>query len=535
MVVFSVFGSSSCRTASRPSVGEVVQGYEGLAAASEKTAAAISPVLTDVRAEAGTPADGGAASDEGIALATAVLASNSEQILEGAPASPTTRSPLLLSDVLRSVETGYPLIQAALEEIEAAQGKVVASWGQFDTVLGGASLNQPLGFYQNYRQTLGVSQPLWGGGRVLGGYRIGDGDFEPWFGERETNEGGEFKAGLVLPMLRDRNIDSRRAGVWTAQSERDQVVAGVNARLLLFQRYATQAYWEWVAAGQAVQAQRKLLELAQTRVGQISQRVAAGDLPEIARIDNDRFIAKRTVELIKAQRYLQKTAISLSLFYRDAANAPQIVSDDRLPPDWPVTAPLADGDVQLGIAQALALRPELRELAAARQVTAVAVRSAENLILGRLDLLGTAGQDIGGAASSKGDKTPFEMEVGVAAEVPLQRREGLGKLRAAQAKLAEINAKLEFTQNKITAEVQDAASAVNAAFAAIEQSGRNVELNQQSLRLAEVAFNAGDIDLIELNIYETAVADARLQWIAVQAEYWIQVAVYETAIRGEPF
>ncbi len=49
------------------------------------------------------------------------------------------------------------------------------------------------------------------------GYRIGDGDFAPWYGERETNEGGEFAVGAALPFWKDRVIDKRRAEIFKAQ------------------------------------------------------------------------------------------------------------------------------------------------------------------------------------------------------------------------------------------------------------------------------------------------------------------------------
>ena len=116
-----------------------------------------------------------------------------------------------VEQVLESVAECYPEIEIAVGEIESAHGKVLASWGEFDRVLSGHSISQPLGFYQTYRNGVGLNRPLYGGGEVYGTYRIGDGNFEPWFGERETNEAGELKAGFSVPLLKDRNIDQRRA------------------------------------------------------------------------------------------------------------------------------------------------------------------------------------------------------------------------------------------------------------------------------------------------------------------------------------
>ena len=87
--------------------------------------------------------------------------------------------------------------------------------------------------------------------------------------------------------------------------------------------------------GQVQQIQKRLLQLAQSRVEQISERVEKGDLAEIAQIDNDRFIAKRKNSLIKAERSLQKSAIKLSLFVRDSECQPVIAPDGLLPNSLP--------------------------------------------------------------------------------------------------------------------------------------------------------------------------------------------------------
>lgn len=437
-----------------------------------------------------------------------------------------------LDAVLSSVRQCYPEIDIAIGELEAANGKVLASWGEFDQVFSAHTISQPLGFYQTYRNGVGLSRPLYQGGEVYGTYRIGDGNFEPWYGERETNEGGELKAGFSLPLLKDRAIDGRRAKLFATGYQRDQLNSNVEARMLMFQRIATQAYWDWVSAGQAVQIQQRLLQLADQRVGQIKTRVAAGDLARIAQIDNDRLIAKRKNSLIKARRQLEKTAIKLSLFWRDDSCNPTIPTDELVPDAFPESQSISDDQLSNDIQTALSVRPELSELAAARKEACTELRYARNLTLPKLDVKGFAGQDLGGAASSKGDKTPFELQLGVLAEVPLQRREGIGKSRAAQGKLKQIDAKIGFTCDKIRSEIQDAASGVNAAQDQIAQSRENLRLTRKSLELGRISFEEGDIDLLSLNIYESAVADAELQLLEAQFKQFFYRTIYETAIRA---
>lgn len=452
------------------------------------------------------------------------------------PASPyLDSSALSIEQVLDSVQQCYPEIEVAIGEIEAAEGKIISSWGQFDTALAAFSISQPLGFYQNYRNGAGLTKPLWNGGEVYGTYRIGRGNFEPWYGERATDEGGEFKAGFSLPLLKDRAIDARRANVGSAEAGRDEIKADVESRLLQFQRFATQAYWDWVASGQAVSIQQRLLELAQQRVKQINERVEKGDLATIAQIDNERFIAKRRNDLIKAQRSLEKAAIKLSLFYRDTCCTPVIASSDQLPDNVPDAQRITESQLETDTATAITIRPELQALSAARRQACIDLQYANNLTLPKLDVKGYAAQDVGALASSLGDKRPFQLELGAVAEVPLQRREGLGKIRTAEAKLTQIDAKSRFVTDKIRAEILDAASAVNAAFDQIQQSQKNVDLARQSLQLGRQLFDAGDIDLIELNIYENSVADAELELLEAYLKYFFFQAIYETARSGQAF
>ncbi len=190
--------------------------------------------------------------------------------------------------------------------------------------------------------------------------------------------------------------------------------------------------------------------------------------------------------------------------------------------------------MQQDIQAALAARPELVELDLLTQQMCVELAQAENMLLPKFDAVLEASQDVGSAAFPNRSKNPFQLEAGVYGEVPLQRREARGKIAAARGKLAQLRAKREFVANKIAAQVQDAVSALEAASGKIERTAKNLDLSRQSLALGREAFNAGDIDLIVLNIYEQAVADAQISWLEAQAEYFAAQADYQAALALDP-
>ena len=141
------------------------------------------------------------------------------------------------------------MLEAAYQQARIAQGNQIAAWGAFDTKLKASSENGPLGFYETYRHGAGFSRPIYDGGDVFGGYRLGRGNFQPWYLERETNEGGEFKAGFNVPLLRNREIDARRAELWRATYDRQRAEPEILTQLIFFVRDGSIAYWKWVAEG----------------------------------------------------------------------------------------------------------------------------------------------------------------------------------------------------------------------------------------------------------------------------------------------
>jgi outer membrane protein TolC len=438
-----------------------------------------------------------------------------------------------LDDVITSVYASYPALDAAARERQIAAGKQLASMGKFDSNLVGQAISEPLGYYKNYRYDLGVKQYNWGGSQTYAGYRLGRGFFEPWYLERDTNQGGEFKAGITLPFLRDRDIDKRRAAVFKAQLDQTAAEPIVQLEVIDAVRSASMAYWEWVAAGQRAKIARELLQLAVDRQKGLEKRAALGEIAGIALVDNERLIVSRQAKSIEAERKLQQSAIKLSLFFRDPQGTPLLVAPDQLPADFPSVTPPGTIAETIDVAQALQQRPELWLLSLESERAQVDVRQASNLLLPSIDGVMVASQDVGAPTKQIRDKSQFEMEAGAVIEIPLQRSEARGKLQAAQGKLAQISAKRRFTEQKIVAEVQGARTALAAEFAALEQARQSVSLARQMEEAEWKKFAQGDSDLLVVNLREQATADAEALVVDAAANYFMAAAQLHAAVAGE--
>lgn len=443
---------------------------------------------------------------------------------------PASLNPLMLEEVLGSLETVFPPLLAAAQEREIALGELVSRWGEFDTQVRADTLNAPLGFYENNRHSLSVTQPvLNSGGYVYGGYRLGRGGFQPWYKERQTNQGGEFAVGTGMPLLKDRAIDDRRAALATAEIGVQLTDPYVRSQLNLFARDAIVAYWKWIAAGLVLQVQEELLQLAQNRVHQIESRVREGDLPEIARIDNERFVLARQTKLVESDQKFREASIRLSLFLRDADGAMLVPDLTRLP-DFPAVGMPDPGQLAGDLQTAWSQRPELQEIALQIRQQQVQRELACNGLLPKLDAVAQASQDLGGAANSPDDKGPFELEAGLVASLPVQRRGARGKLAAATARLRQLEIRRQYAENRVANELQSAMVALTNAAQQFELARNNLNLTRRALEVGRLMFDEGDIDLILLNIYEQAVTDAELSVIHAELEYFSAAADYRLGL-----
>jgi len=439
-------------------------------------------------------------------------------------------SELRLQDVIDSVYSSYPLLQVAFNARLIADGELLSSQGGFDLKLKGGGTSGPLGFYKTYRYGTGVSQPLFSGGEVFGGYKIGRGNFQPWFGERQTNDGGEFSAGFAIPLAQNRQIDARRAALFRATYGRDAVEPDIQTQTIAFVWKASYTYWQWVAAGRNHQIARSLLEIARQRNKGLRKRVDVGDLPRIELTDNQRLIVSRQATLIEAKRKLQQSAIKLSLFLRTPDGLPTVPSEDQLPPAFPeatsVDSDQMDGDIQ----SALSNRPELVLLELLRMQLDVDLAQARNLYLPMVDAVLYASQDMGGAASSKRDKTPFELEASLQVSLPLQRRKARGKIQSIEGKRQQLSVKIGFTQDKIVTEVQQVYAALLAAYDRIAKARQSLELAHTMEEAERRKFDLGDSNLLLVNLRELSTADAAKTVLQTLLDYFQAQADYRAAM-----
>ena len=443
--------------------------------------------------------------------------------------------PLEFEEVLRSVENSFPLILAVLEEVEIAASRSTSALGGFDTRVKANSFLGLEGFYENETAKVLIEQPVeaWGA-TFFGGYKIGTGSFPVWDGGLKTREGGEFNAGVRLPLLAGRAIDQRRLRYWKARVAEAAAEPLILQKRLSVTRKAALAYWKWISASQKLRIAERLLGLAQDRQEGIALRVANGDLASIALQENRRLLVERESIVIRSTRQLQATAIELSLYYRDEDGQPQMPQPEEAPEALPrpldPSANIAHDDVD----RALRLRPEIRAIELQLQSLKLIRTKAENDFLPKFDVGVAGSKDVGGVVSDPDDKGPFEFDVFLTFDMPLQRRGARGKSREAQAKTRKLERELQFARDRVAADVRDAESALRQTWLRVALAEENVRLAGTLEEAERLEFRQGESDLLRVNLREQQTASAASTLVDVITEYFRFFAIYRASV-GVPY
>jgi cobalt-zinc-cadmium efflux system outer membrane protein len=445
--------------------------------------------------------------------------------------------PLELAEVLKSVDLHFPLLMAAEQDRSIAAGQRLAAEGAFDLSFRTRGVTQG-GTFPSNRLDVGFDQPTSLYGLSLySGYRLGDGSYPVYYGDRQTADGGEFRAGLVLPLLKDGPIDRKRAALRQGQITESLADPTVQRARIDYFRSAARAYWAWVAAGEQYRVAESLLKLAQDRQAGFEAQFNKGQISEFVVIDNRRVIAEREGGLIAADRRFQQTSLDLSLFVRDDEGNPQVPSARRLPSAFAQITPTAPSTERLSedIKTAYTQRPELVRFQLLKERATVDLRLAQNQSYPSLNAAVGGSQDVGPGKKSPGifalDRSV--VEASLLLEVPLQRREAKGREQAAQATLMQVLAQERFARDQIGAEVQDAVSNLDRTFQRLARARDEQKVAQRVAELERERFEKGQSNLLEVNLRELSAAGAQVKIIDTLADYFRAFADLRAALGSD--
>lgn len=466
-------------------------------------------------------------------LMVAATAGMAAAQVTGVPGRPADAAPppdrwLKLEQVLDSVARHYPPLLIALQDRVIADADVTLAEGSFDLKMKSSYEGDYLGFYRNDVYKAGVEQDTQlQGMSVFAGYQLGRGGYASYDGKLQTDSLGQYRAGARLPLFRDRAIDSRRAGLQKALIGRRVVELGVEQQRLLIVQLATRRYYDWLAAGRRYRAAREVLKVAEQRDQQLKDASQLGQIPQIDVTDNQRAILTRRASVVEAERGLQLAAIELSLFYRDATGSPVLPEPSLLPVDFPSLQSISESRLRDDIDLALKRRPEIQRFAAQREQVEVDRRLARNQLLPNIDTQVAFIREAGDRIVRRG---PNDLIASLVFDLPYQRRAAKGRELAAEARVRQFDERERFARDTVSAEVQDAYSALIAAYRRAQVLTEELDVTRQLEEAERVRFSLGDGNLFTVNLREQATFDTELRQVSALNEYFRALALYEFSI-----
>ena len=455
----------------------------------------------------------------------ALLAAGVSAAQDGTPPA------LTIDEVLASSEQHYPRILEALAVQRAASGRALEADGSFDLVFSGGGFSRVGGYYDGTAVEGVAKQPLPSFGSTLyAGYKLSDGEFPIYEDEYYTNTGGAFKVGVLFSLLRDRTFDDRRFRQRDAAIEMRQAELDILLTKIGVQEQATIAYWRWVTAGRQLKVYENLLRISLDRQDALDEQVRRGARAQIFLTENLQNITRRQTLVISARRTLNRAANTLSLYYRSAEGQPRIADAARLPPGatineiYSIATPAGTA-----INQALERRPELALLKAAIEREQNRVRLTENNLKPRLDLNMEVQQGLGSIAEGGPSRDSTDTIVGFTFSVPLQRREGQGRLERSAAEIDAKRQQQRLREEQIEIEVRNLLVDLNVTRELLLLAAQEVQ-QSEILRASELRrFQSGASDFFLLNVREETAADARIKQLQAELELRIARANYDAA------
>lgn len=453
-----------------------------------------------------------------LALALCVLISSS-----------AISAPLAVEDVLGSVRSHYPPLLASWLQKDIANGRIRRAQGAFDPLLSTTVALRPGSFYDGTNAEFLVEQPFTGwGGSLYGGYRISSGSL-PDYENNRTADGGGAVLGVRVPFLRDGDFDERRAALGAAAIERELANPFILRQYLDFHRAARISYFSWLAAGKRLAVAQEILRVAQTRDDFLKEKSDGGAIAPILLVDNHRLVVSREIAVIEAQRRVEATAIELSLFHRDLGSGDPIVPQlTELPESFPKPTALDPLQLASDRGRAEFRRPEIREIDLLINKGAIDQRLARNQLKPNLDLAMEFNQAIG--QNRPKDINENEFSSFLRFSVPIGRNEAKGRMETIQAQIARLEQEKQFARENIIADVNDAYSAVDAAYTALKRTSLNVHLAEELEAAEAERFKQGASDLLALQIREQSTFEARILEIDATFAYFKALADYQAAV-----
>ena len=225
-------------------------------------------------------------------------------------------------------------------------------------------------------------------------------------------------------------------------------------------------------------------------------------------VDNERQLLSRQEKLLESRLKLRQAALELSVYLRDDEGNPRIPRDDELPSIENIAMPPVHEAPAVLLETLERLRPEFAVLAMETKRTRVDEDWALNQALPKIEVEAGASQDLGTSVPSPNVSATLNTEVGVGVKFafPLQSRKARGKLLQARGKNRVLQEEARYLRDVVAAEVNASLAALDVGYSRVTLASKALAASRQLEAAERTKMEAGQTDLLTVNLRETATA-----------------------------
>lgn len=403
--------------------------------------------------------------------------------------------------VQKHILENLPKLIASEKKIEAQQGAVQSTQGQFDNKIKAKTQNRFENKYDNQFHDVQLSkQNKLLGSRLFLGHRQGTGLFPIYDQKYETTSVGEIYAGINLPLLRDLITDEYRTNheIQLLELKIKEQQWRMDAMEVLMAAFSK--YTKWIETASKLKIYRDLYETAEQRQTLFEKRFKAGDIEKIKLSDNQRSLSKRKAEFLSAELNWRNATLELANYY-PLAN--QINLKDV--PDTSITSlSPSSGKMNRDVL------PQFEIIKFEKDQLEQKVRYYQSQALPELSLTVEGARDIG---RYRYDRDPDQLRLGVQIEIPIENNKARGGITESRLKKKAIDYQLDWLNRLWENQVSGLNNEIKISSDSLRELETVVENSQKMSNAERIRLREGDGDLFVVNIREQDEAEARIKFL----------------------
>lgn len=339
----------------------------------------------------------------------------------------------------------------------------------------------------------------------------------------ESTSGGATLT-LTQPLLKNMWIDDTRKNVWVARKTLKSSELVLDYRIMSVVYQVEQAYYELVAAQEAIIVQEKALELAKQQLAENKKRVEVGAMAQLDEKQAESQVATAQADLITAQqaRALRQNALKKLVDGNFSSWATQTLTTTEKLEVIPQAFSLQDS-----WHKSMTLRPDLQQARVDLEKQDIIIRYNRNQLFPELDLVGGYGhnganaimRDFGGVLGQLEEGSSPSYSYGATLSVPLTQRAARNSFKTSKAQKQQMLIQLKKQEQEILVAVDDAVKTAQSALQRVEATKAARVYAEAALDAEQKKLTSGKSTSFVVLDLQTKLTSARFQEIRAQADY----------------